>query len=98
MAKEERIQEIAEDARRKDEQFTAMLARMDAKDKQMNELIMQVAAMRSSGHSKQVDEATPQRRRAPKRKAEKTDASRGAGSGENGAVVPVKWDRNGKQQ
>ena len=33
MAKEERIQEIAEDTRRKDDQFAAMLARMDAKDK-----------------------------------------------------------------
>ena len=40
MAKEERIQEMAEDARRKDEQFETMLARMDAKDKQMNESIM----------------------------------------------------------
>ena len=48
MAKEERIQEMAEDARRKDDQFAAMLARIDAKDKQIKELIMQVAAMKSS--------------------------------------------------
>ena len=33
MAKKECIQEMAEDARRKDEQFEAMLARIDAKDK-----------------------------------------------------------------
>ena len=33
IAKEERIQEMAEDARRNDDQFAAMLARMDAKDK-----------------------------------------------------------------
>ena len=33
IAKEERIQEMAEDVRRNNDQFAAMLARMDEKDK-----------------------------------------------------------------
>ena len=35
--------------RRKDDQLAAMLKRMDVKDKQMTELIMQVAAMKTGG-------------------------------------------------
>ena len=93
MAKEERIQEMAEEVRRKDDQFSAMLARMDVKDKQMNELIMQVATMKSSGRSKQVEDATPQVPRNPKRKPEESGASRGTGSGKNGAWIRSKRTR-----
>ena len=105
MAKEEHIQEMAEDAQRKDMQFEAMLARLDAKDKQMNDLILQVAAMNSNKSSNEVADATPQGPRAPKRKAGETDASRGtanaskgAGSGENGAMIPAKYTRYGEDR
>ena len=39
------MQEMAEDARRKDNQLAAMLSRMDAKDKQMTNLIAQVTSI-----------------------------------------------------
>ena len=93
MAKEERIQEMAEDARRKDMQFEAMLARLDAKDEQMNDLILQVAAMNSNKSSNEVADVTPQGPRAPKRKAGETDASRGTGSGKDGAWINFKKKR-----
>ena len=43
---------MAEDARRKDDQLTAMLARMDAKEKSMTELIMQVPVIKTGGRYK----------------------------------------------
>ena len=49
MAKEERMQEMAEDARRKDNQLAVMLTRMDAKYKQVTELIAQVTPMKTGG-------------------------------------------------
>ena len=60
---------------RKEEQFEAMLLRLDAKDKQMNELILQVTAMNSGNNNKQADDVEPQRPRNPKRKAEETNTS-----------------------
>ena len=83
---------MAEDARRKEEQFEAMFERLDAKDKQMNELILQVAAINSSNNNNKAEDITPiapQRPRAAKRKAEEVDASTGAGSGKNGAMIPA---------
>ena len=65
---------------------------MDAKDKQMNELIMQVPAMKSSGRSEQVNnnDATPHGPRNPKRKAEESGASRGTGSGDGGEWIEIR--------
>ena len=60
---------------------------------------MQVAGVKSSGGSEQVDNATPQGPRAPKREAEETDFSRGTGSGKNRAYIqknsrPGMWTKH----
>ena len=68
-----------------------MLERLNAKDKQMNELILQVAAMNSSGHNKQVQPVAPQGPRAPKRKADETDASQGTGSDKDGTFIAAQF-------
>ena len=92
MAKEERILQMAEDARRKDDRYEEMLERLDKKDKQMNELIQQVAAINSNSNNDKAEDITPsapQRPRAAKRKAEQVDSSTGEGSGENGEMIPA---------
>ena len=94
MAKEERILHMAEDARRKDERYEAMLERLDAKDKQMNDLILQVAAINSNNQANNVE---PHQPRNPKRKAEETDANTGTGSGKDGAWIKEKVKRNGRK-
>ena len=95
MAKEERILQMAEDARRKDDQYEAMLERLDAKDKQMNDLILQVAAINSNNQTNNVE---PHQPRNPKRKAEETDANTGTGSGANGEWIKEKYKWKGQKR
>ena len=90
MAKEKRILQMAEDAKSKDDRYEAMLKRLDAKDEQMNNLILQVAAMNKNNSNEQPDKVEPQRPRNQKRKAEETDATTGTGSGANGEYIKMK--------
>ena len=82
---------MAEDARRKDDQPAAMLTRMDTKDKQMTELIMQVSAMKTGGcySGNDIDEKS-QGTRNNKRKAVDSVAGRGSGSGKGGTYLELK--------
>ena len=81
-AKEERSQHMADDARRKDDQLAAMLSRMDAKDKQMTDLIAQVTNMSTQRKLKDDDnDDKSQRTRNPKRKAKDGGAGGRNGSG-----------------
>ena len=65
---------------------------MDAKDKQMTELIMQVAAMKTGGRYAHDNDGKPQSAHNPKRKAEESKAGRGDGSSNGGALIKT---RNG---
>ena len=93
-AKEERMQQMANDARRKDDQLAAMLSRMDAKDQQMNDLIAQVTNMATQSKPDDSDDNKSNRKRNNKRKAQKEGGAGRTGSGENGEALPLK-SKNG---
>ena len=61
-AKEERIQQMADDARRKADQLASMLSRMDAKDKQITDLIAQVTSMNTQRRRDDSDDDKPSRK------------------------------------
>ena len=88
------MQDMAEDARRKDNQLAAMLSKMDAKDKQMTNLIAQVTTMstRRRDDDNNDDDDKTQQTRNPKRKAEGGGAGGGRGSGNGGEHLNVRTD------
>ena len=73
---------MADDARRKDDQLALMLSRMDAKDKQMIDLIAQVTNM-STQRKRDDDDEKSHRTRNQKRKAKEDGAGR-TSSGDGG--------------
>ena len=94
---------MADDATRKDDQLAAMLSRMDAKDKQMTDLIAQVTKMstRRKREDDDDDDDKSQHMRNPKRKAKDGGAGGRNGSGEGGAWIELKgpagfWTPPGK--
>ena len=89
-AKEERIQQIADNARRKDDRPAAMLSRMNAKDKQMTDLITQVTSMVTRRRDDDYNDNKSQHMRNPKRKVEGGNTSGGSGSGEGGKYLKLK--------
>ena len=96
MVKEQRMQVMAEDVGRKDNQLAAMLTKMHAKDKQMTELIMQVAAMKTGGHYTGNDnDDKSQGTRNSKRKAVDSVTGGGGGIGEGGARIKMRTVRGG---
>ena len=88
------MQQIADNARRKDDRPAAMLSRMNAKDKQMTDLIMQVTSMVTRRRDDNYyDDKKSQHTRNPKRKVEGGDASGGSGSGKGGKYLKLKKKR-----
>ena len=59
---------MADNARRKDDQLASMLSRMDAKDKQMTDLIAQVTSMNTQRRRDDSDDDKSNRKRNDKRK------------------------------
>ena len=99
-AKEEQIQQMANDARRKDNQLASILSRMDAKDKKMTDLIAQVTSMSTQCKRNNDDDKKSHRTRNNKRKAKESGAGR-TGSGDGGEWLELKgpagyWTPHGK--
>ena len=93
---EQRMQVMAEDVGRKDNQLAAMLTKMHAKDKQMTELIMQVAAMKTGGrYTGNDNDDKSQGTRNSKRKAVDSVTGGGGGIGEGGARIKMRTVRGG---
>ena len=84
------MQQIADNARRKDDQLAVMLSRMNGKDKQMTNLITQVTSMVTRRRYDDYDDNKSQHTRNPKCKVEGGDAGGGSGSGEGGKYLKLK--------
>ena len=90
-AKAERIQQMADDVRRKDDQLASMLSRMDAKDKQMTDLIAQVTSMNTQSRRDDSEDDKSNRKQNDKRKAKEGGVGR-TDSGDKCEVIPIKGD------